>query len=60
MGGSLTEAAALAKQECEKVGKVAEFNQVRKEATPSSRVAQFVCVEPKAGAEAPSSDVGSP
>jgi len=50
--GSLSGATELARQECEKLGKIAEFNQVKKDATPNSRVAQFNCIDPNAAAVA--------
>jgi hypothetical protein len=42
--GSLQEAAELAKAECGKLGKRAEFDKVDITATPNSRIAKYRCV----------------
>ena len=46
LDGSVTEAAELAKEECEKNDKVAEFEAVDTTATPKSRIANFKCISP--------------
>jgi hypothetical protein len=49
--GSLAEATQLAQAECAKSGLVADFSNVQKEATPTTRVAKFTCVPGDAAAE---------
>ena len=45
--GGLKDAAALARQECGKLAKSAEFDEVDMTATPKSRIAKYNCVGAK-------------
>jgi hypothetical protein len=46
--GGLQDAAELARQECGKLGKSAEFDEVDITATPDTRIAKYNCVSPSA------------
>ena len=48
--GNLSEATKLAQKECEKNGRTARFTEVKTDATPTTRVAQFECVSPDVAA----------
>ncbi len=49
-GGTVSEAGELAAKECEKHGKLANFEQVDPTATEKSRIANFRCIIPDVAA----------
>ena len=50
--GTVVDAGKLAAEECEKHGKLADFEQVDPTATATSRIANFRCINPSVAAPA--------